>query len=186
VIFQIGPLPKDSTFPPQDSSWKRIWKPGPVMIQVAAVLVFAPVFLWYLNQYGPLDIALWMGLLLFHVILIAHELIHALLFPDGGRSKRTVLGVWASKWLFYAFYRGELSKRRFLVAMLGPLVLLTLVPLVLFGLGVRWWQSEFLILFNFGISLGDVILALCLAFQVPNKAVVRLNDWDVYWRPDQP
>ena len=65
--------------------------------------------------------------------LVVHELIHFVLMPSGGR----VFGLWPSRALPYVHRPGELPRRRSLVVLLGPFLIISVLPLVLALAGVR-------------------------------------------------
>ena len=124
------------------------------------------------------------AVLLFALILL-HEMLHAVVFPGFPRSRDCMIGLWPSRFLFYAHYEGELRRERFLLVLLFPLLLISVVPLLValcFGL-----PSKFIIsvttLNAMGAS-GDIIGVLLVSRQIPPRAVLRNLGWKTYWRPE--
>lgn len=79
-------------------------------------------------------------LLAFAVLLICtwalHEAIHAVAHPGRGVSDSTVLGFSSKPLVFYATYLGEMTRNRYTVILLAPVVTLSLLPSSLCALGV--------------------------------------------------
>lgn len=119
------------------------------------------------------------------VALVAvHELIHAMVHPQGGKSDKTVVGFWPSRLLFYAAYDGELTRNRFIAILAMPTLVLTVLPLLL-AIVTRQshWLVAWLSSMNVLFACGDVFGILLLAFQIPARTVCHNSGWRTYWRP---
>ncbi len=123
------------------------------------------------------------------VVIFIHELVHALLMPDGGRSPRTLIAVWPEKLLFYAYHLGALTRNRFLLVFAGPLLALTGLPLVLLailapfpGTIVAQGLLAGVALFNGASACGDIIGFWLVLLQIPANALVRNQGWRSYWK----
>jgi hypothetical protein len=128
-----------------------------------------------------------LGVLLSIPLLIAvHELLHAAVHPQGGRSPATVIGAWPSRLLFYAHYCGPLSRDRFLAVLLMPLVVITLLPL---GIAASGWLPPAAVAvlawfscWNALFACGDLVGFALIACQVPRRALVQNQGWRTFWK----
>jgi hypothetical protein len=115
-------------------------------------------------------------------LVIAHELIHALVHPMAGRSPRSILGFWTSLG-FYAHYDGEMSRNRLVACLLMPLLVLSIVPLLVSAVTqVSSAWVAFVSAFNAFCACVDLLLAGSVLIQIPATAIVRFKSWRIYWR----
>ncbi len=126
--FHIGTVPETPDFQP-DGRWKPLCEPTPWVLQLLAlpIGVVACVsigWLWILLtplHELPLDSPV-MALGILVAIVPVHELIHAAVHPQLGRTNDSVLGFWPSRLMFYAHYIGAVSRNRFIAIALMPLL----------------------------------------------------------------
>jgi hypothetical protein len=123
------------------------------------------------------------------LIILLHEVIHALLMPCFGLTPRTLIAVWPQKLLFYAHHIDRMPRNQFLLVFLGPLIVLTGLPLVLISLLAQFpgtltaqlWLAA-IALFNGVSACGDIIGFGLILFQIPARAFVRNQGWKSYWK----
>jgi len=197
--FRLGPIPEDPGFDPLREGWVRLREPGPLAIQVIALpvafgaLVVGVVLLAAAAPSGlggvlaVFGLPAWAWLLELIAAVPAHEAIHALLHPDGGRSAQTVIGLWPRKAVFYANFEAAMTRNRQLLVLAGPYVALGLLPIGLRALPLGWAPPaaavlSLLALVGAVLASGDLIGLALLAAQVPAEAVVRNQGWRTYWR----
>ncbi len=121
------------------------------------------------------------------VIIVVHELLHAVVTPRFGCSSCTVVGAWPTRLLFYATYCGPLTRDRYLAVFAMPFLLLTVLPLVAAASGLlppalvppAAWFSTWNALF----SGGDYIGFAQVLIQIPRAANVQNQGWCTYWKP---
>ena len=190
--FRLGAIPESPDFTP-DQTWRPLREPGPWLMQLFAIPLgiasFAGIGLLWLRA-TPLNLKLLatpgfpsQGLMSFIPLIVVHELIHAAVHPQCGRSEATILGLWPSRLLFYAHYDGELTRNRFVNILAMPTIIVTVVPLVVAIMTNRShalvaWVSTWNALF----SCGDLFGILLLLFQVPSRAICRNQGWRTYWK----
>ena len=118
-----------------------------------------------------------------------HELVHTLVHPGLGLSPRTVVVLWPAKLRFGVYYEGCMTRRRWLVMRLAPLICLTLIPVLLLALfkvapasfaTEIFWQV--LTLVNGVGSGGDLVAAIWVLAQVPAGAEICFRGGRAYWR----
>jgi hypothetical protein len=121
------------------------------------------------------------------VLLIpVHELLHAISHPGWGTSSHSIIGLWLSRGLFYAHYEGVMSRNRFLLVFVMPLLVLGVFPTLLLMMIPDLLSSLFwLSLFGTLYASGDLVAVPFIFFQVPRTAVVRNKGWRTYWKPAQ-
>ena len=193
--LRLGEVPNDLSFRPAADGWRPIREPGPRAIQLAALPVVAVLLLAVagaLSRLAP-DVALGgdlvVGLLTIALLVPLHEVVHAVLTPRFGATEHTTVGFWPSRLLFYAYYDAPLPRWRHLLVSLGPLLVLTVLPLALITSGPALGLPAearsalgFLAFVNAAASSGDVIGAALVVSQVPDRAEVRFSGWRTYWR----
>ena len=137
--FHVGAIPIDDFEP--DDSWQSLREPGPLLMQLFALpiaVVLLLVFGVFWKDYlaiEPLEIpseyTVLFGLATIAslpLLVVVHELLHAVAHPGYGRQSATIIGAWPQKMLFYAHYCGELSRNRFLLVFAMPFVVISLLP----------------------------------------------------------
>jgi hypothetical protein len=187
--FVLGPIPVDPA-PTARPGWTRAKEPPLWLVTwilawpVAAVLSAGAGFaVGRLTPIAGDGLNLPALLALAVVLVVAHELVHAGFHPRCGLSRKTILGFWPSRWIVFAHYCGPRSKARFLAGMLGPLIVLSVVPIVLASLfGLTWWGLGALAIINAAVSCGDAIGFVVVLFGVPADTLVQNSGWQTYWR----
>lgn len=186
--FHLGPIPSSPDFQP-DESWNSLNEFSPWAMQAAALslglafTIFLATLWWAFTPLGELDLSFSELFFLILGQIVVHELIHAFASPKCGRSHNTVVGFWPSKLLFYAHYSGELTRNRFLVILLLPFIIISLVPLLFsFLLQTACSWIAFLSVFNGLASCLDIYGAGMILAQIPRNAVIRNQGWKTYWK----
>ena len=196
--FHFGAIPQDDFEP--DDSWQSLREPGPLLIQVyafpiAIALLSLFAFLWmHFVTMGQLDIpndyTVLFGIATvasLPLLIIAHELLHAVAHPGFGLQSASIIGAWPQKMLFYAHYCGALTRNEFLLVFAMPFVVISVLPLVIAAIGilpppiasVAAWFS----IWNSLFACGDVFGFFLLLSQIPANAIVRNKGWYTYWKP---
>jgi len=188
--LHFGAIPNSPDFLP-DAPWRSLrqppspWMENLLALPIGVVAAVTVAAFWFLVT--PLrDITPAMSLpaflLLFAGLVVAHELIHALVHPMAGLSPRSILGFWASLG-FYAHYDGEMSRNRLVACLLMPLLLLSIVPLLVSAVTqfASGWVA-FVSTFNALLACVDMLLAGSVLFQIPANAIVRFKSWRIFWR----
>lgn len=187
--FQIGAIPETPNFLPE-ASWKALREPTPWAMQcfalplgiIAGAIVGA--LWWFLTPLRNASVDSLAALLVALIALMPiHELVHAAVHPSSGMSDDSILGFWPSRLLFYAHYRGELSRTWFIVILLMPLLVISFVPLLACVLAGR---SSGLLAFISSVNAlgacGDIFGVGLLLFQVPSDGKIRNQGWRTFWK----
>ena len=184
------------------AKWQRIYSPGgwqAFLLAGVTGLIIPFFFVGLLVVVSVLDdgrnassggaiswIAVLLPLLLF---IPAHEFLHALGYPGKGMSDRTTLVIWPIRLRIGVYYDGCLSRPRWIMMRLLPLILLSILPaalLVLFRyMPVSNHISIFLqllMLVNGVGSGGDVVAVGYVWRQVPAGADICFHGGKAYWR----
>jgi hypothetical protein len=201
--FRFGQLAPDPEFDPGHGGWRKIRQPGmgwfyllgaPLAAITAGSLSLAIASVGDTSHrivIRPGDLSFWRvarvvvlaggGLI---ALLVVHEGIHLLAHPGNGRTARSIVGIWPSRGVFYAYYGGEISRNRFVFMVALPFLLLSLGPVALFWATgrVSLWLAFIALLNGIGSCFDLLIIVICLT-QVPGRAVLRHHGWDTYWRP---
>ena len=187
--FALGPIPKGVDFLKGDQDWHSIREPGPLGYQFLALPVAALLLsgllacIWAYGNVRFHHCSMLRALLLTIICVPFHELIHAVVHPQNGRSEDTILGIWPAKLLFYAHYEGEITRARFMAILAAPWLLLSLLPLV--ALCTFAPGEPILAELSVGNALvagGDILGILFIWIQVPGSARVRNLQWRTFWK----
>jgi hypothetical protein len=205
--LHFGPIPESPDFHPEQTGWRPLREPSAAVFSllgggVGLLTGAVAVPLWMLPQGDRNTIGItistsdgqsaavsaiaalaWLlGSLV--LLVVVHEILHAVCFPGGLASRRTMIGVWPRIGVFYAHYDGPLSRNRMLVVLLMPLLVISgglwLVEM-LFPTGWGNALGAFSIV-NAMFAGGDVLATGMIAWQVPANAEVRNQGWKTWWR----
>ena len=206
--FRFGDVPEEQGEPSAEEGLTRIHSPssrlgfllaGLVGLALPAVLFAALVAVsFYTLARGGGDQAAaatvdaptpwWPVVLALLLFIPLHELVHALVHPGFGLSPRTVVVLWPAKLRFGVYYEGCMTRRRWLVMRLAPLVGLSLIPVLLLALfkvvpasyaTELYWQV--LALVNMVGSGGDLVAAVWVLRQVPAGGEICFRGGKAYW-----
>jgi hypothetical protein len=196
--FHYGAIPSSPDFTPDDT-WKSIREPSPWLMQLIAlpigvVTAAGAALLWlFLTPMGEAKPAAFIDALAALTpaaflaalagIIVVHELIHAVVHPQAGRSSHSILGFWPSRVLFYAHFDGELSRNRFIGILLMPLLVISILPLLVAAcIQIPCGWMAFISSSNALLACGDVFGAGMVLYQIPATAIVRNQGWRTFWR----
>lgn len=199
--LRLGPPPDVTDFAPEDEGWTALREPSPGLVNLLAaplgLLALGVLALawgrgpsWSVTAgpsvFGKLAPLVWMVLALgvgFVGTCLVHECLHALACPGCGLTERTVVGAWPSRLLFYAGFLGALSRNRWLLVYLLPLIVLSVLPLLAWRVcGLYSGVLHVVSLLNGLASGGDILSVLLLLRQVPGHAQLRNKGWHSWWK----
>jgi hypothetical protein len=202
--FHYGPIPESPDFQPQEEGWTPLVEPSVTVFTwlasgVGIIVGLVAAFVWAASvpnsavvqvSVGPgqspiIPLATQLAIVLgaIALLIVVHELLHALVHPGGMLTGRTILGAWLTKGLFYAHYDGPLSRERFLLILVMPFLVLTgglwLVAMI-FRPG--WAILPAWSVLNAMFAGGDLLATGMIAWQVPRGAEMRNQGWKTWWR----
>lgn len=189
--FRFGAIPESPDFEPE-RPWQALREPSPIVAQFVAfpigcVVVIVLGILWVVltpSQILPENMSIGSFIASVAGITVVHELLHAAAHPGQGRSDSSVLGIWPKMMVFYAHYDGELSRNRFVVILITPFLVISVVPLMLSAVtqvGSAW--AAYVSLLNAFLTCVDIFGTIVLWWQVPVASTLRNQQWYTYWKP---
>jgi hypothetical protein len=123
------------------------------------------------------------------VCIVVHELLHLVFHPAGGRSDQSVVLIWPQRLQFGVYYAGFMTRTRWLVMRLAPLIALTLIPTLFLllaypsQLSFFWQQFVVLVIVVNGLGAGsDVVASIIVARQVSAQAEIGIWHGRACWR----
>lgn len=204
--FHIGNLAEnEKQGVPELGEWQRIHSPSSrrsyllvggvgvaLLTLLLAVLIFAAVVA---AGWGGVDTAVstdatpWGAVILALLLFIPlHEFLHMIWYPQFGFSSQTVVVIWPKKLRFGIYFSGCISRRRWLLMRLTPLVVLSIIPTILLILFNFVWIPyafsiflQVMLLLNTIGSGGDVAAVYLVMRQVPPQAQLCFYDGKAYW-----
>jgi hypothetical protein len=206
-----GPPPEDVGFTPEADGWQPLREPTPLFVSLVGSAFGLPLALlvgraWRACLHGaapsfhfqlPLTgTAARMALAIlplvafpvaFVLLIVVHELCHAVVYPRCGLTRDTQIGVWPAKLLCYACHTGAITRERMLLCFAMPFAVVTGLPLGVCALvGHAALPAMVGSTANALFSGGDLLGALLLWRQVPRGALVRNKGWATWWRVPAP
>lgn len=179
----------------RDPSWKRIGTGDPALmrlfgLQISILLAAAVAVAWVIGTHFP-DLRLRYWMIAAAAVLVAplHELVHALAFPRGANAQQPALHLWPREFVLCAQYRGAVSRNRYVLVLLMPLLTLSLAPMLAcaaFDIGGVPPLCIVLFVLNALASGDDVLAAVLVLSQVPAGGLVRSEGSVTLWKPAAP
>ena len=114
------------------------------------------------------------------ILLIVHELLHAVFIPNFTSSKKTFWGI--TPFGGFVSTTEQLSKLQFILISISPFIGLSVLMPVLFRLvGLYNDYITFLALLNALSSSVDILNLFLIIFQVPNGSCIITNGVETYF-----
>ncbi|CAM3713288.1 DUF3267 domain-containing protein [Marinicrinis lubricantis] len=185
--FIIGKVYENEHFTPELEGWTRM-DDGNILkdqlkalpIALMTVVVMTLIYRAYEIEMGDSLLVL---LALFIIIVPLHEFIHAFFLPDSLRSDKVFFGLYPKGMAFYVHYEGGLSKTRFLVVMIAPFVILSIVPmiiLIVFDLHISYIARMSVL--NGLLACVDLLGFSTIVRKIPRNATIRNKGSKTYWK----
>ncbi|GAB1408186.1 hypothetical protein MASR1M8_21050 [Thermomonas brevis] len=189
-------LPDNPDFEPRaEDGWHPLPEPPAEKLQVYVLVPLAlslPVMIaaWALAAQlaGGAGFSLGViGLVVFllgiPVLVVVHEAIHLLLHPGSGRHAHSVLGASSKHGIVYALYFGEMTRMRYVAILLGPFIVLSVLPL-LWCLATRTFSgwAAAVSLLNTAFACGDLLATWLILRGSPPGARMRNRGYYTWWR----
>jgi hypothetical protein len=192
--FRLGPMPRDPAFEPEREGWIRVPEPPlpRMLLMVIPLMValglFSQSMYWLAGanvrplmdiRNAPIGLAIMVGIAPFH------ELLHLLSLPGFGMNQKSIVGFWPKMVVPYVYYKGALSRNRYILICACPLVVLSIFPLL-----VAFVRPDIPLIIiavsylNFLLSGMDLASIYLLLKHVPSGAIVKNNGLDGYWRTE--
>ena len=187
--FHFGAIPKKPDFNPQESGWKRLKEPSPVLfvliaILIAHIIIFLLLYTWHLiGPFDEEDLRFVPFLILIASVILIHEFIHALFLPGYGLSSSTTMGVWPLRGICYVYHESPLGRNRLLAIVICPFLVLSIFPIgfcSIFSIGAYWLRI--ISIFNGMVSCVDVLNFILIILQVPSGAILVNHGWQGWWK----
>ncbi len=185
------PTATDNFF--EDDKWFRLKEPriGKVLFygNVMALLLPILLFVFWKMTFGfnfeqakafEENIGIWLIVSMLPIILF-HELLHAIIFPDFGFSSKTTIVFLPLKLALFAYYSGEVSKNRYLLSGFTPFGVLTLIPLFICMFKFNYFLFWVAII-NLSISSVDLIGLIVIYKNMPAGSILKNSGHDSYYR----
>lgn len=187
--FLFEKFPESDDFNPEAEGYHAICEPSFLKLCLMAIpVIFISVFIiglmlkirfegnYHLSIFDSFE-----DFLLFLVLVPVHEMLHVVIFPDKISSPDIVIGSYRGA--IYAAYLREMKKERFLLGLILPIIILTVVPiLMLLILNVNYPLLSKIALMNMVLSSMDVISFAGVLRKIPANAKVRNKGERSYWK----
>ena len=117
------------------------------------------------------------------LLIPLHEASHAIMYPNFGLSDKIIFGFWPKKFVFYSYYDLPLKRNRLIIAMLAPLFILTVFPVLLISvLELNYIYLAIIAILNSIGGAGDIFYSILVISQVPKNSVIKTDTARVFWK----
>ena len=170
--------------------WRRVSAPEPALMRLFAwqvsLLLAATLFVaWAIaTQFADLRPRYWMIVAAAVLVAPLHELTHAFTFPRAAPGVQRALAFWPRRFTLCAQYDGVLSRNRYVLVLLMPLLAISLLPMgacTLLEIASAPRLCVVLFLFNALVCGDDVLAALLVVTQVPANGLIRKQGDVTLW-----
>jgi len=198
VQFRIGAPPDPNDFHPEaDPRWVKLDEPTTEATMVngtiLATILSIPIWWVFPAAARPPGVSSddWVVLNLeatavgLGVVLVVHELIHALFHPGAGTRRGSFLGFWPEFCAPYAVWTGAWSRERFMACLLAPCVIIT-SALFLIQHTVPTWATLVIAFCHLQACGADLLGTLILLMRTPPRAQMRNKGWYTFWTDASP
>jgi len=122
---------------------------------------------------------------LIFILIPIHEYAHAIFYPNFGLSDKTIMGFWPKKFVFYSYHDKPLKRNRLTIAMLSPLFILTIIPvLLIYILELNYVYLAIMALLNPIAGAGDIFYSILCFNQIPKNSIVKTDTSKVFWKKE--
>lgn len=116
------------------------------------------------------------------IMIVIHELIHALCFPEKLKSDWVVFGAYPVRMMFYASYEGIMTVKQMKICLVMPLLVITLVGTIMLYV-VPYDELICNIIFLNAIgSAFDIMSLKKLIKELPKGSKIRNKGMQTYWQ----
>jgi hypothetical protein len=155
---------------------KKIILPGIILGLVLTVLT--DTFITHAILGTSFSFKIFPNIYLFFLIIIPHEIIHLLFFPN---FKNSTVGFSAKKMIFFVTTNEQFTKARLLTSTIAPLFFLSIIPISLLPFyNIR--LIAYIALFNL-LGSGADIISFFRIVKLPNNQIYRFNGPELYAKP---
>jgi hypothetical protein len=140
---------------------------GSLLGVVLFVLLVSGAGAWEAVYAWTMSVSLIEAVSIFALVSVIHELLHLVGFQAGNWGKRGTLGIIPKSVMVYAYYPFVVSRLRFVVAGMLPILVLSILPMLLLLTHSLWSNYSLPVLaINSVISGGDLVV-LYVALRTP-------------------
>ncbi|HKU87800.1 MAG TPA: DUF3267 domain-containing protein [Casimicrobiaceae bacterium] len=156
-------------------------------LQISVLLAATLIVAWAIGtHFTDLRLRYWMIPAAAVLVAPLHELTHALAFPRGANPEQRTLLLWPRGFVLCARYRGVVSRNRYVLVLLMPLLAVSLAPILacaVFDIGSAPPLCIVLFMLNALASGEDVLAAVLVLSQVPADGLIRTDGSVTLWKP---
>lgn len=118
--------------------------------------------------------------------VLAHEALHLAGFPRLGLDSRSVFGIWPQMVAPYVQYLLPMARNRFLLALLLPFLVLSILPLAVVSIGIGpVAELSWISIGNCVGASSDLFIFCKVLALVPRKALILESNGKIYWTQAQ-
>lgn len=194
--FILGPIPPSEALDAIEAGWTPMVSSKDFPLAKAVCMLgtigFGLTGIWCLPQVivsmeisSKWMIAIIGGLPIFLLIPL-HELCHCLGYLVPLTSRSLISGIFRHG--IYVIYDAPLRRRRVLLMLAAPFVLLSVLPALTipFLSPAYWWACSYIALIHAALCVGDAVTFFRILVNVPRRAWIHNSGWTTCWSAISP
>jgi len=189
-------MPKFYIGPPQrhqssiDEEWKSLTTLDEsqlilsTLVGISAAACLALIWKILFDESLPFGSPTWNEIVISSVILIfGHEAVHLLGFPNFGLNSKTIIGIWPQAGSPYVQYTSPMSRNKFLVMLILPVLILSILPFFLAYNKIGFIdQLSWISVLNCIGAGSDLLIFFRIISTVPAKSSVIESEKSLLWQ----
>lgn len=187
--FIFEKFPKNNDFDPENEGYHAINEPSFLkrcLMTIPVILISMFIIGLMLKirlgaDYHLSMIDSFQDTVIFLLLVPIHEMLHVIFFPDKISSADIFYGSYRGA--IYATYFRDIKKERYLLALIFPIIVLTVIPiLIILLLNTNFIPLSKIALMNMVLSSMDVLSFYGILRKIPTNAKIRNKELCTYWK----
>ncbi|WPX10087.1 DUF3267 domain-containing protein [Anaerocellum danielii] len=172
------------------AEWTLIKEPkNPLVTQILSMpigLISAGLIFFILYYFKGIKLPKFGLIYIFAIFLVMllHELIHAMCYPGSIFSENTIIGYWPEVGACYAYSNEALKRNRYLLVYVAPFFVLSVIPTIIM-LFLNFSRNDLILLIALLNALGscvDIFFSILILLQVPKEGILVNSEEKTYWK----
>ncbi|WP_303868920.1 DUF3267 domain-containing protein [Acetobacterium wieringae] len=187
--FLFEKLPENIDFDPENEGYYAINEPSFLKLCLMAIpVILISMFIIGLmlkirlgTHYHMRMIDSFQDLVIFLAIILIHEMLHVIVFLDKISSGDIFIGTYRGA--IYATYLRDIKKERFLLVLILPFIVLTVIPVLFLMIStINYSLLSKIAIINMVLSSLDVLSFYGILTKIPANAKIRNKNSRSYWK----
>ena len=187
--FLFEKFPENNDFDPENEGYHAINEPSFLKLCLMTIpVIFISMFIIGLMlkirlgaDYHLSMIDSFQDFVILLALVPIHEMLHVIVFPDKISSTDIFIGTYRGA--IYVEYLQDIKKERFLLGLILPFIVLTVIPVLLLMIStINYPLLSKIAMMNMVLSSMDVLSFYGILIKIPAHAKIQNKDFRSYWK----